>query len=74
MDKSGRCCGRKPLAYKGRCGNRGFFCDRCCRMYDLDTREWIENWAWKKNREGLFAATYPRSDYAAREKSCDDIR
>jgi hypothetical protein len=72
MDEFGRCCGRKPLVYRGRHGNRGFFCDRCCRRYDLDTREWIENWAWKKNQGGQFVATYPWSDYATREKSCDD--
>lgn len=45
-----RCCGRKPIRYKGgswRSPEPQLFCPRCDRAYDLDDGEQIENWAWK---------------------------
>ncbi len=51
LDSAGRCCGRKPLHYKGgswRSPERPMkFCDRCCREYDPETGVQRENWAWK---------------------------
>lgn len=48
LDEKGRCCGRKPLKYKGFNAARGYFCFRCDRNFDLDTGEQIENYAWRK--------------------------
>ena len=52
LDAKGRCCGRKPKKYLG--GPKSVvtqpqrFCDRCCRSYEIDTDEQIENFHWKK--------------------------
>jgi hypothetical protein len=62
INNAGQCCGRKPVVYKGRMSHRGLFCGRCCRHYDFDSREQIENWAWKRNG-AVFVPTYPHSDY-----------
>lgn len=49
LDEKGRCCGRKPIDYKGSWrGPAHKFCARCDRAYDRITGEQIENWAWKK--------------------------
>ena len=49
LDEKGRCCGRKPIKYKGGAWNSPevpqWFCARCCRSYDLRTGQQIENWA-----------------------------
>ena len=49
LDDKGRCCGRKPIDYKGRGSSPEKphkFCDRCDRAFDRVTGEQIENWAW----------------------------
>lgn len=38
------CCGRKPLIYMQ---ERHQFCTRCCRAYDLETEQQVNNWAWR---------------------------
>ena len=57
LDEKGRCCGRKPLDYKGgswRSPRRPQkFCTRCCRAYNRETGEQIENWAWETNGEAF---------------------
>jgi hypothetical protein len=50
LDADGRCCGRKPLAYKRR---HSRFCQQCHRSYDIDTGRQIENWAWKPAGDGF---------------------
>ena len=52
LDAKGRCCGRKPLVYKGRIEAPQKFCPRCDRSYDLNSGEQIPNWAWAKDRGG----------------------
>ncbi len=50
LDDKGRCCGRKPLTYRGKnttSTGPHRFCFRCDRAYDLEENEQIENWAWK---------------------------
>ena len=51
LDEKGRCCGRKPIYYKGGSwrsppGAPLMFCGRCNREYDPITGEQRENWAW----------------------------
>lgn len=51
LDAKGRCCGRKPIDYKGSRGSPEKphkFCFRCDRAYHRETGEQIENWAFKK--------------------------
>lgn len=51
LDEKGRCCGRKPIDYKGTGSSPEKphkFCTRCDRAYDRITGEQIENWAYKK--------------------------
>lgn len=48
IDVLGRCCFRKPLTYK-REGK--FYCTRCSRAYDINTKEQIANWAWRRNAD-----------------------
>lgn len=51
LDEKGRCCGCKPIHYKGgswRSPNHPMkFCSRCCREFDPEGGEQRENWAWK---------------------------
>ena len=57
LDEKGRCCGRKPIMYKGGAWNspeRQRFCTRCCASYNFETGEQIANWAFKKNALGEF--------------------
>ena len=50
LDDKGRCCGRKPIQYKGGSWRSPAFphkfCDRCYRAFDSDTHEQMQNWAW----------------------------
>lgn len=50
LDEKGRCCGRKPIHYKGGAWNSPAqpekFCSRCDRAYSPITGEQIANWAW----------------------------
>lgn len=51
LDAKGRCCGRKPIDYKG--GPRSpeqphKYCPRCNRSFDRESGKQIENWAFKK--------------------------
>jgi hypothetical protein len=52
LDEKGRCCGRKPLVYRG--SNPHRFCTRCDRAYHATENEQLENWAWKRNVRGEF--------------------
>lgn len=49
LDDKGRCCGRKPIAYKR---PAHLFCTRCDRSFDLNGEQ-KNNWAWVKNGEGF---------------------
>jgi hypothetical protein len=57
IDEKGRCCGRKPIVYRGGSWRSPAkpqkFCPRCDRAYDLNTDEQIENWAWIKTEKGF---------------------
>lgn len=50
LDEKGRCCGIKPIDYKGgsyRSPQKPQkFCFRCYRAFDRVTGEQIENWKW----------------------------
>lgn len=65
LDDKGRCCGRKPIAYKRPAPHQ--FCSRCCRDYDMAGKQ-ISNWAWKGDGWG-FRPTYADHDYAKRALS-----
>jgi hypothetical protein len=57
LDAKGRCCGRKPIDYKGRRGSYETphkYCPRCDRSYDRVTDQQIENWAWELNEGDFF--------------------
>lgn len=43
LDEKGRCCGIKPIVYRG--PNPYLFCSRCDRAFSPDGQQ-IENWAW----------------------------
>ena len=50
LDRKWRCCGRKPVFYKGGSwrsppGAPFHFCTRCCSEYGPDGAQ-RENWAW----------------------------
>ena len=58
LDEKGRCCGRKPIHYKGGswCSppdSPMYFCHRCDREYAPDGQQ-RENWAWKMTSDGTF--------------------
>ena len=60
LDSEGRCCGRKPLFYKGGSfrsppGSPMFFCCRCSREFDPEGNQ-RPNWAWLKDASGEFVA------------------
>lgn len=48
LDEKGRCCGRKPIAYKR---PTHLFCDRCDKRYSPEGQQ-VENWAWKLDVSG----------------------
>lgn len=57
LNDDGRCCGRKPIVYKGRMSTTEGpqrFCPRCDRAYELDAPYQINNWAWKRAPGGKF--------------------
>ena len=54
LDDQGRCCGRKPIHYKGYCPRPSKFCTRCCREFDPETGHQVENLHWKPTRTGTF--------------------
>lgn len=56
LDDKGRCCGRKPIRYRG--ANAHHFCDRCERAFSVLTSEQIENLAWKF-ADGAFVRKAP---------------
>jgi len=56
LDENGRCCGRKPIHYKGGSwrsppGSPMHFCGGCCREFGPDGAQ-RENWAWKRGPDG----------------------
>lgn len=61
IDDKGRCCGRKPIHYKGGAWNSPhrpmLFCCRCDREYDPVTLEQQENWAWRRGSNGVWVCT-----------------
>jgi hypothetical protein len=74
LDEKGRCCGRKPIDYKGGGWNSPArpekFCDRCDRSFDRATGEQVENWAWRKLPGGDFITTKSPRSPAARCQFC----
>lgn len=55
LDEKGRCCGLKPMVYRGRnttSTGPHRFCVRCDRAYSLEENEQIPNWAWKIGASG----------------------
>jgi hypothetical protein len=59
LDDKGRCCGRKPLHYKGGSwrsppGAPLLFCCECCREYDPATKAQKASWAWREISPGAF--------------------
>ena len=64
LDENGRCCGRKPLYYKGGSwrsppGSPMYFCYRCDREYGPDGHQ-RANWAWDGN--GILLTDVGRHD------------
>ncbi len=52
LDDKGRCCGRKPIVYRGRnttATGPHRFCTRCCAAYHLTENKQIPNWAWRQD-------------------------
>ena len=43
LDDKGRCCGRKPIVYKRKAE---YYCARCHRVFDIDSGEQIQSWAY----------------------------
>lgn len=63
LDEKGRCCGRKPIFYKGGSwrsppGSPMHFCCGCQREFGPDG-EHRPNWAWMKDSNGQLV---PRHD------------
>jgi hypothetical protein len=54
LDEKGRCCGRKPLTYLR---DKHYFCTRCSRSFDLNTKGQIDNWAWKRQGDEFVKTT-----------------
>ena len=49
LDEKGRCCGRKPIVYKGQHSTPEGpqrYCPRCDRAYHLEENWQISNWAY----------------------------
>lgn len=55
LDDKGRCCGRKPFAYKR---DRNRFCGCCDASFDLVTGKQKENWAYWKTIGGWIKARH----------------
>lgn len=59
LDERGRCCGRKPLHYKGGSWRSPLnapllFCCGCDREYDPVTKAQRANWAWREVSPSTF--------------------
>jgi transposase-like protein len=56
LNEASQCpaCRRKPRIYKRQ---HMKFCAGCCREFDLETGQQIENWAWKKTGTFTFERT-----------------
>ena len=70
LDEHGRCCGRKPLFYKGGSwrspkGAPLHFCCRCHREYGPDGMQ-RANWAWKAVAFGFVRVNAPESPQGER--------
>ena len=63
LDEKNRCCSWKPLLlFKGSPltsapGAPFYHCLECLRVFDPETREQRENWAWRRARSGEFVPT-----------------
>lgn len=58
LDSKGRCCGSKPIFYKGGSwrsppGSPMHFCSSCCREFCPDGKQ-RKNWAWVEISPGTF--------------------
>lgn len=58
FDNEGRCCGRKPLFYKGGSwrsppGSPKYFCTRCFREFGPDGKQ-RPNFAWQRTEDGTW--------------------
>jgi hypothetical protein len=65
LDAKGRCCGRKPIFYKGGSWRSPLsapmhFCCDCNREYGPDGQQ-RDNWAWKKDNAGNFQSVLKRA-------------
>jgi hypothetical protein len=63
LDANGRCCGRKPIFYKGGSYRSPLeaplhFCAECCREFGPDGKH-RQNWAWKKSPSGELVRIKP---------------
>ena len=58
LDNEGRCCGKKPIFYKGR---RSHWCSRCGADFGVDGQQHSGN-LWPSDGDGWFRAKYPDSD------------
>ena len=61
---NGRCCGRKPIYYKGGSycsppGSPMYFCDRCDREYGPEGQQ-RGNFAWDANGQPLISRREPK--------------
>jgi len=68
LDEQGRCCGTKPIRYKGGSwrsppGSPMLYCCRCSRQYDPETGEQRENWAWVKDGDEFVRSQPARKPY-----------
>ena len=57
LDEKGRCCGRKPIVYKGQHSTPEGpqrYCPRCDRAYHLEENWQISNWAYRRRYDGEF--------------------
>lgn len=70
LNEHGRCCGRKPIFYKGGSwssppGAPLYFCCECCREFGPDGAQ-RENWAWKRAATGELLPQTPKARRAHR--------
>jgi len=55
LNKDSRCCGRKVIRFGAKNDSDAyFFCNCCNRAYDANSRQQVENFAWKKLTSGAF--------------------
>lgn len=65
LDEKGRCCGRKPIFYKGGSWRSPkeapmHFCGECCREFGPDGVH-RESWAWKRDANGELQPATPKA-------------